>query len=935
MRNKLFLIDGTALIYRAYFAFIRNPLFNSKGQNTSAIYGVINSFLKIIEEYQPHYVMVSFDRKEKTFRHEMDENYKANRPPMPDDLVEQIEPVKQFFKLINIPEISLAGYEADDVIGTFAEHFKDQADVYIVSGDKDFAQIVQPHVYLLDPFKNKLMDEEAVKEKYGIEASQFINYLAIVGDSADNIPGVKGLGPKAAEKLLTQFKDLDDIYANLESQKGATLKKLSEQKENAYQSYELAKIDLHVPVEIPPMTSLVCCLNNSASLKDFFDDFELNNLKKKLMAVIPLEESSDSVSKDEENKTQDADNDDYYEQALLFEDDKAQVNKASSLNQDKELEFEAIQIKSLDHLQTVLDANDSQIIALDTETTSLDTQTADLVGISFAYSEHTAYYIPLNHFASDNLAQKDILSILNKYLQDKVIIGHNLKYDLEVLEYQGLILSNSVFDTMIASFLLDPTNDGNSLDKCMLREFDYSMQAITELIGKGKDQKSFELVSIQDATFYAAEDAWASYKLYQIYKESIALQSLAKLFYEIEIPLIQAIKKMEMNGAYIDKEFLRKLSEEVNEKINKLVSQIYNIAGYQFNLNSTQQLAKLLFEEMEIPPVKKTKKGFSTDVTVLETLAPDYQVVRLMLEYRQLAKLESTYISALPKLINEKSQRIHSSFNQIGASTGRLSSTNPNLQNIPIRTEMGSKIRQAFVPQDEDSLILAADYSQIELRLLAIFSGDSVLIDTFNNNGDIHRSTAGLIYNKSAEEITPEERRSAKTINFGIIYGMGAQKLSKELNISQKEAKEFISHYFTTFPTIKNFMNEMVEKARNYGYCETISGRKLFLPGMKSSNKRLVSEAERVAVNMPIQGSAADVIKIAMSNIHAKIKDNPDIKMIIQVHDELVFEVKKTALDKMKELIKEEMENALPEEYSKIVKLSVDIGVGDNWLQAH
>jgi DNA polymerase-1 len=488
---------------------------------------------------------------------------------------------------------------------------------------------------------------------------------------------------------------------------------------------------------------------------------------------------------------------------------------------------------------------------------------------------------------------------------------------------------------MIASFLLDPTNDGNSLDKCMLREFDYSMQAITELIGKGKDQKSFELVSIQDATFYAAEDAWASYKLYQIYKESIAHQYLAKLFYEIEIPLIQAIKKMEMNGAYIDKEFLRKLSEEVNEKINKLVSQIYNIAGYQFNLNSTQQLAKLLFEEMEIPPVKKTKRGYSTDVTVLETLAPDYQVVRLMLEYRQLAKLESTYISALPKLINEKSQRIHSSFNQIGASTGRLSSTNPNLQNIPIRTEMGSKIRQAFVPQDEDSLILAADYSQIELRLLAIFSGDSVLIDTFNNNGDIHRSTAGLIYNKSAEEITPEERRSAKTINFGIIYGMGAQKLSKELNISQKEAKEFISHYFTTFPTIKNFMNEMVEKARNYGYCETISGRKLFLPGMKSSNKRLVSEAERVAVNMPIQGSAADVIKIAMSNIHAKIKDNPDIKMIIQVHDELVFEVKKTALDKMKELIKEEMENALPEEYSKIVKLSVDIGVGDNWLQAH
>lgn len=935
MRDKLFLIDGTALIYRAYFAFIRNPLFNSKGQNTSAIYGVINSFLKIIEEYQPSYVMVSFDRKEKTFRHEMDENYKANRPPMPDDLVEQIEPVKDFFKLINIPEISLAGYEADDVIGTFAEHFKGEAEVYIVSGDKDFAQIVQPHVYLLDPFKNKLMDEKAVKEKYGIDASQFINYLAIVGDSADNIPGVKGLGPKAAEKLLTQFKDLDDIYANLESQKGATLKKLSEQKENAYQSYELAKIDLHVPVDIPKLTSLVCCLNNSASLKDYFDDFELNTLKKKLMSVIPLEENSNSDKIQEEKTSQDTSKDDYYEQGLLFEDTSVDKSKISNSEDGKQVEFKAILIKSLEHLQEVLSANETDIIALDTETTSLDTQVAELVGISFSYTTDSAYYIPLNHFASDNLPQEDVLSVLDKYLKGKMIIGHNLKYDLEVIEYQGLALDNKVFDTMIASFLLDPTNDGNSLDKCMLREFDYSMQAITELIGKGKDQKSFELVSIQDATFYAAEDAWASYKLYQVYKGNIEHHGLSKLFYKIEIPLICAIKKMEMNGAYIDKDFLKDLSDQVNEKINNLVSEIYNIAGYQFNLNSTQQLAKLLFEEMEIPPVKKTKRGYSTDVTVLETLADDYEIVRLMLEYRQLAKLESTYISALPKLINEKSGRIHSSFNQIGASTGRLSSTNPNLQNIPIRTELGSKIREAFVPQEQDSVILAADYSQIELRLLAIFSGDSALIDTFNKNGDIHRSTAALIYNKAPEDITSDERRSAKTINFGIIYGMGAQKLSKELNISQKEAKEFIAHYFQTFPTIKNFMNKMVKKAKTYGYCETISGRKLFLPGIKSSNKRLISEAERVAVNMPIQGSAADVIKIAMTNLHNKIKDNPDIKMIIQVHDELVFEVKKKVLEDMKALIKEEMEGALPEEYSKIVKLSVDIGIGANWLQAH
>ncbi|MBI9032117.1 DNA polymerase I [bacterium] len=934
MKDKLFLIDGTALIYRAYFAFLRNPLINSKGVNTSAIYGVINSFLKIVEEYKPQYVMVSFDRKEKTFRHEMDDSYKANRPPMPDDLVGQIEPVKEFFKLINIPEISLAGYEADDIIGTFAEHFKDKTEVYIVSGDKDFSQIVQDHVYLLDPFKNSLLDQKGIKEKYGVEASQFINYLAIVGDSADNIPGVKGLGAKAAEKLLSEYRDLDEIYANLDSQKGATLKKLTEQKESAYHSYELAKINLHVPLAIPELETLVCCLDNSTNLNAYFNEYELNTLKNKLMKVIPLEDNS--KEQNEAKQTVSTSNEEHYEQATLFANDVSPVaNKNSNSPRKEEAKFDAILITSLDHLNQVLTANKEDYLALDTETTSLDTQDADLVGISFSYNEQTSYYVPLNHFASDNLPVKQVLDLLEKHIVGKLIIGHNLKYDFKIFEYHGLKFDNSLFDTMIASFLLDPTNDGNSLDKCMERELDYTMQPIEDLIGKGKDQKSFALVSIQDATFYAAEDAWASLRLYSLYKERLKQQGLHNLFTDIEIPLIYSIKKMEMNGAYIDKNFLKNLSEEVKEKINTLASEIYNMAGYQFNLNSTQQLAKLLFEDMEIPPVKKTKTGYSTDVTVLETLAEDYEIVKLMLEYRQLAKLDSTYISALPKLVNDKTKRIHSNFNQIGASTGRLSSTNPNLQNIPIRTEIGSKIREAFVPQDEDSVILAADYSQIELRLLAIFSGDSALINTFRENGDIHRSTAALIFNKTANEITGEERRSAKTINFGIIYGMGAQKLSKELNITQKEAKEFITHYFETFPTIKNFMNTMVKKAKSLGYCETISGRKLFLPGIRSSNQRLISEAERVAVNMPIQGSAADVIKIAMNNLHAKIKDNPDIKMIIQVHDELVFEVKKSSLDEMKKLIKNEMENALPHEYSKVVKLLVDIGIGNNWLQAH
>lgn len=934
MRNKLFLIDGTALIYRAYFAFIRNPLINSKGVNTSAIYGVINSFLKIIDEHQPEYVMVSFDRKEKTFRHEMDESYKANRPPTPDDLIQQIEPVKQFFQLIDIPEISLAGYEADDVLGTFAEHFKNEADVYIVSGDKDFAQMVQPHIYLLDPFKDSVLDEAGIKDKYGINASQFIDYLAIVGDTADNIPGVKGIGPKGAEKLLTEFKDLDEIYQNLDSQKGATLKKLTESKDSAYHSFELAKINTSVPVEIPKITEFVCCLNNSSTLKEYLDEYELNTLKSKLHKVIPASQDKSSSIETKATDSEIADN--QYEQSFLFGEDSAQNESSSTnTNQGNEPEFKATLINSIEELEETLAKNPNSFLALDTETTSLDTQEAELVGISFCYDKDFAYYVPLNHFASDNLPQADVLETLTKHLKDKLIIGHNLKYDLKVLDYQGLKITNQLFDTMIAGFLLDPTNDGNSLDKCMEREYSYTMQAIADLIGKGKSQKSFSLVSIEDATFYAAEDAWATLQLYQIYKDKLNHQGVYKLFSEIEIPLIYSIKKMEMNGAYIDCDFLKNLSLEVNDRINSLVSEIYNIAGYQFNLNSTQQLAKLLFEDMGIPPVKKTKTGYSTDVTVLETLSEEYEVVKLMLEYRQLAKLESTYISALPKLVNEKSGRIHSNFNQIGASTGRLSSTNPNLQNIPIRTELGSKIRESFIPQAKDSLILAADYSQIELRLLAIFSSDSVLIKTFNENGDIHRSTAGLIYNKPIEEVTPEERRSAKTINFGIIYGMGAQKLSKELNITQKEAKEFIAHYFETFPTIKKFMNDMVLKAKSLGYCETISGRRLFLPAINSSNKRASSEAERVAVNMPIQGSAADIIKIAMNKLNDKIKDNLDVKMIIQVHDELVFEVKKSAVDEISALIKQEMEGALAKEYSNVVKLLVDIGIGDNWLQAH
>ncbi len=923
MRKKVFLIDGTALFYRAHFAFIRNPLINKNGFEISAIYGVINSFLKVLEKYSPDYILVSFDRKEKTFRHEMDENYKANRPPMPVELVAQIEPVKKFFELIGIPEISKAGYEADDVIGTLADKLKSENDIYIVSGDKDFAQLVYEGVYLLNPFKDELLGQAEIENKYGIKTSQFIDYLAIVGDTADNIPGVKGVGPKGAEKLLNEFESLEDIYNNLDSFKGATLKKLEASKENAFMSYKLARIETEVPVENPNIKDFVIELTDFSKLDEYFEQYDMPNLASKVKKMFLVE------SKEIEEKLFEEVGDD--QQLELF----AEYNDMTKEDKKISAEFESKLISTLEELETILASNEESFLALDTETTSLDVYDAELVGISFCFNEKIAYYVPVGHFASDNLAKDKVLDSLRKHIQDKLLIGHNLKYDLEILENQGLTINNKLFDTMIASFVLDPTAGGVKLDKCMEREFDYQMKAIVDLIGKGKKQITFDMVNVDQACFYAAEDAWATFKLYNLYAEKINISQLTNLYENIELPLIYSLKKMELNGAYIDKDFLHELSVKNSKRLDELVAEIYKIAGYEFNINSPKQLGNLLFEDMGIPPIKKTKTGYSTDASVLEALALEHDIARLIVDYRQIAKLESTYIKALPLLISHVTGRVHSSFNQIGASTGRLSSNNPNLQNIPIRSDLGKEIRKAFTVQDKGNIIVAADYSQIELRLLAIFSEDATLVKSFNSGGDIHRETAGLIFDKPVQEVTSDERRSAKTINFGIIYGMGPQKLSKELNISLKEAKEFIQSYFEKFPTIKDFMNRMVLKAKENGYCETISNRRLFLPGINSSNKRLISEAERVAVNMPIQGSAADIIKIAMNKLHTRFENRNDVKMIIQVHDELVFEVKEESKDEIIAIIKEEMEGALPEQYSKIVKMSVDVGIGENWLEAH
>jgi len=903
MAEKIFLIDGTAIIYRAFFAFIRNPLINSKGQQTSAIFGSANTMIKMIEKYNIKNIVISFDLKEKTFRHKMTDTYKANRPPAPDDLVSQIEPIKRFFKEINIPEVSVAGYEADDVLATLAEKYKQDYEVIIVTGDKDFSQLVDNRVKLYDPFKEKVTGVEEVISKYGLKPEQFIDYLAICGDAADNIPGVSGIGPKGAAKLLTEFETLENIYENIaEISANGIRTKLENSRESAFLSQTLAKIVREVPIESFGDLDPSFNKKDLSNAIELMKSYELNSIVRKLTpeeTAVEMQFGFTTEGKDSDSKFK----------AVLV---------------DKKEDFDIL----LKELET------KKIIAFDTETTSEDPMKADLVGISLCTEESKAYYIAVGHQMADNVPMDYVLENLKLVLKNKLLIAHNVKYDYIVLKRAGLDLEGEFWDTMIADYLLHPTQR-HSLEACSLREFDHEMIHLKDLIGTGKKQITFDLVSTEQAADYSAEDAWITFKLYEIYSKQLEQNELTELFNNVEMPLFKVLAHMEMNGVYIESSILSTISKKNQKTISELTSKIYDIAGYQFNLNSTQQLGKVLFEDLKIPPVKKTKTGYSTDVTVLERLMHKHEIARLLMEYRQLTKLESTYVTALPKLINERTDRVHSSFNQTVASTGRLSSSNPNLQNIPIRTGSGKEIRKAFTLSDSEFVILSADYSQIELRILAFLSGDPNLIDAFSKGLDIHSQTASIIYNKSIKEVSPEERSYAKVINFGLMYGMGPQRIHRELNISQREAVDFIENYFAKFPTIRTYLDRGLEEANKKGYVETILGRKLFLPDLYSRDNRRAGDARRVAINMPIQGSAADIIKLAMINLENKIKDDPDIKMIIQVHDELVFEVRETALERAKKLIIVEMESALPDEYARIVKVTVDIGVGKDWYEAH
>ncbi|MDP8220007.1 MAG: DNA polymerase I, partial [Candidatus Stygibacter frigidus] len=814
--------------------------------------------------------------------------------------IEQFEPIKDFFVLAGVKEVSISGYEADDILVSVAEQYKSEFDIVIVTGDKDFAQIVDDNIVLFDPKKEIIINRDKVIEKYGVTPEQFIDYLAICGDTSDNIPGVKGIGPKGAEKLLQEFDNLDNIYQHLDDISSKSIrKKLIEHKDEAYLSRELATIirDLSLNIKLPELK-----FDNSRLPKtiELLQKYELQSIINK---VQPLEQ-------------------DIFSMLGAKAEDDTDPFKAVLINENSEFDALLEKIKK------------QSIIAVDTETTSKDPLLAELVGISLCWEEDKAYYLPVGHQMAVNLDRDMVKEKLQKALKGKILIAHNYKYDYLVLKSAGWTLDNHVFDTMIADYLLYPS-DRHSLDHCAQKYFSHKMIPISDLIGKGKKQVTFDLVGTSQACRYSAEDAWVTWRLYQLHSTGIKESGLEKLYYDLEIPLLFVLAEMESKGVYLDQKFLKKLSSQVQETIGTLTKAIYEISEVQFNLNSTQQLGKILFEKLEIPPVKKTKSGYSTDQSVLEKLAPEHEIARLVLEYRMLNKLLNTYINALPALVNPLTGRIHSSFNQTIASTGRLSSSNPNLQNIPIRTKLGKEVRKAFCAPKEGWSIVSADYSQIELRIFAILTLDEILIKTFREDKDIHSKTASLIYKTPESEVTPDQRRYAKIINFGLLYGMGAYRISNELSISRKEAQQFIDDYFQNFPSVRNFIDAHLQQAVYKGYVETILGRKLNLPDLNSSNRQLREAAQRVAVNMPVQGSAADVIKIAMNRLHKLFADREEIKMLIQVHDELVFEIRDDVLDEALKIIKDTMESAIPDEFKGIVPLKVDIGVGSNWFEAH
>ena len=926
--NPLVLVDGSSYLYRAFHAF--PPLTNSAGEPTGAMYGVLNMLKSLISQVQPSHIAVVFDAKGKTFRDEMFEQYKSHRPPMPDDLRKQIQPLHDIIRALGIPLLVIEGVEADDVIGTLAvAASKANQKVLISTGDKDMAQLVDDNIMLINTMNNTLLDREAVIEKYGIPPELIIDYLALMGDSADNIPGVAGVGEKTALGLLQGIGSMAEIYANLDKVAELPIRgakklgdKLLAEKEMADLSYRLATIKTDVALDITP-EQLTLGASNNDQLTEYFGRYEFKRWLNEVM------NGADSITNNNEQPTK---INHYQATPALAQDNSDEALPAIQIDRSR---YETL-LTEADLNRWVEKLKQAKLFALDTETDNLDYMAANLVGISFALENGEAAYLPLQLDylgAPKTLEKTTALSMLKPVLENPVIqkVGQNFKYDLTVFARNGIDVQGVAFDTMLESYVLNSTGRHN-MDDLAKRYLGHQTISFEEIAGKGKNQLTFNQIPLEQAAEYAAEDADVTMKLQQVLWEKLSKEpTLEKLFKEMELPLLGVLSRMERRGVLIDSDALFLQSNEIANRLSELEEQAYVLAGQPFNLASTKQLQEILFDKLGLPVIQKTPKGApSTNEEVLEELAFSHELPKVLVEHRGLSKLKSTYTDKLPQMVNPQTGRVHTSYHQAVTATGRLSSSDPNLQNIPIRNEEGRRIRQAFIAR-EGFTVVAADYSQIELRIMAHLSQDQGLINAFTQGKDIHRSTAAEIFGVALDEVTSEQRRNAKAINFGLIYGMSAFGLSRQLGIGRADAQNYMDLYFKRYPGVQTFMHDIREKAKAQGYVETLFGRRLYLPDINSSNGMRRKAAERVAINAPMQGTAADIIKRAMIQLDQTLQNDPDIAMIMQVHDELVFEVRSEKVAFYSELIKTQMESAA----DLVVPLIVDVGQGNNWDEAH
>ncbi len=935
--TRLMLIDGHSLVHRAFHALAETPLMTSSGEMTGAVFGFSNMLLKAIDTIKPTHVIMAMDRPSPTFRHEAYAEYKATRPRTPQELVSQFRRVREVAEAMNIPIYEQDGFEADDVLGTLSSQASaDGIETVIVTGDRDALQLVDPYVHVFSQNARTgdviTFDVQEVENRYGIEPRQVPDWKALVGDTSDNIPGVPGIGQKTASSLVATYGSLEGIYEHVDGLKGRVRAGLEANKEQVFRSRDLATIVREVPVALNLESASLAGADRDR-LMNIFLELEFRSLMARVQDLGQRQTSPvrggpiQQLSMFEEART--------IPEPSVGQDERGRITITtatpvlSSAERSGSTMTRVVQDREA-LAELVRELTFAPAFAMDTETTGTDPLRARLVGLSFATEPGRAWYVPVGHAEGRQVPIDDVLEALRPIFEDEARpkIGHNLKYEHEILSRYRITLLGLDFDTMIAAYLVNPNARGLSLKDLALARLGVEMTPIESLIGKGKSQITMDLVDINTAAAYAGADADMTLRLKSLLERELSDRQLTDLFTRIEMPLVSVLADMEQTGVALDPSVLAEMSKEMTESLGALEGRIYEIAGRPFNISSTQQLGQILFGELKLPAGRRTKTGYSTDSEVLENLRGKHEIVDLILDFRQLLKLKNTYIDALPSLVNPEDGRIHTDFNQTVAATGRLSSSNPNLQNIPIRGEIGRKIRRAFVPSRPGHVLLAADYSQIELRILAAMSHDPRLVSAFAGGEDVHRATAAAVFGVPPEGVTADQRRIAKVVNFGIIYGIGENRLAHETGITRPEAGEFISSYNATYAGVKSFMDEMRRTAALYGYVSTLMNRRRYMPDIHSNHPGVRQAAERAAINMPIQGTAADIIKLAMIEVHRRLAERfPEAKMVLQVHDELVFDVPETQVNQVAVEVRETMQHAL----DLGVPIEVEVQAGPDW----